>query len=374
MNKLPIPQCNPLASYKRLQPEIDEAISRVLSRGVYILGEEVSKFEEEFAEYHGGGYGVGVANGTDALELSLRALGMPVGYRVFTVSHTAVATVAAIEKAGFELVLVDIDPVSFTMCPNSLEAALSEHEKRGGAVIVVHLYGQPAPHLPEILDVSRRHGLHVIEDCSQAHGAAWRGSKLGTFGDIAAYSLYPTKNLGALGDGGICYTKNKEYSEKIRGLREYGWKQRYVSDFPGGNSRLDELQAAVLRTKLRHLDRENESRRKIAEMYRQGIQNSIVQLPLEHSEGRHVYHQFVVRSEKRDSLRNYLAEIGIGTLIHYPVPIHLQPAYRGRTCISPRGMRATEEAAMEILSLPMYPEMPSTSVERVVVALNEFRG
>ena len=372
MNSEKIPQCNPLASYARLKLEIDGAISAVLSRGVYILGEEVAKFEDEFAAYHGGGHAVGVANGTDALELSLRALGISNGSHVFTVSHTAVATVAAIEKAGAVPVIVDIDPASFTMCPRSLEAAVASHDHCGGAVIVVHLYGQPAPYLPEIMEIAARHGLRIVEDCSQAHGAVWRGTKVGTFGDVAAFSLYPTKNLGALGDGGICLTKNEGLTGKIRGLREYGWKQRYVSDFAGGNSRLDELQAAVLRIKLRHLDRENDLRRKLAGIYRYGIQNAAIQLPQENPNARHVYHQFVVRSQKRDLLREYLANEQIGTLIHYPVPIHLQPAYKGRLSLSPAGMQATEEAALEILSLPMYPEMPENYAQRVLDSLNAW--
>lgn len=373
MNSEKIPQCNPLASYARLKLEIDGAISAVLSRGVYILGEEAAKFEEEFAAYHGGGHAVGVANGTDALELSLRALGISPGSHVFTVSHTAVATVAAIEKAGAVPVLVDIDPASFTMCPCSLEAAVASHAHIGGAVIVVHLYGQPAPYLQEIMEIAARHGLRVMEDCSQAHGAEWRGTKVGTFGDVAAFSLYPTKNLGALGDGGICLTNDESLAGKIRGLREYGWKQRYVSDFAGGNSRLDELQAAILRIKLRHLDRENDSRRKLAGIYSTGIQSPFIQKPHENPDGRHVYHQFVVRSQKRDLLREYLANDQIGTLIHYPVPIHQQPAYKGRVAVSPAGMKATEEAALEILSLPMYPEMPESFAERVVAALNAWK-
>jgi dTDP-4-amino-4,6-dideoxygalactose transaminase len=373
-----IPQCNPLASYQRIKAEIDDAISKVLSRGIYILGREVGDFESEFADYQGGGRSVGVANGTDALELSLRALGISAGSPVYTLSHTAVATVAAIEKAGASPVLVDIDPKSYTMCPHSFEAAVVDGDgtppkKTGGAVILVHLYGQPAPHLPEILQIANKHGLHVVEDCSQAHGAEWTGNKVGTFGDIAAFSLYPTKNLGALGDGGICFTKNPDLAEKIRGLREYGWKQRYVSDFPGGNSRLDELQAAILRIKLRHLDRENEARRKIAAGYRAGLQNHAIHLPQEHPDGRHVYHQFVIRVEERNMLKDYLADRQIGTLIHYPVPIHLQPAYKGRISISPSGMQETERAALGILSLPMYPEMEEASVDRVIVALNDWQ-
>lgn len=374
-SRIQIPQCNPLASYHRDKAEIDAAMSAVLSRGVFILGEQVAAFEKEFADYHGGGIAVGMANGTDAIELVLRGLGVGAGSKVFTVSHTAVATVSAIESAGATPVLVDIDRISYTMCPSSLEAAIEKHGNSGAdsctnVVVVVHLYGQPAPHWHEIADLARTHNLRLVEDCSQAHGASWRGTKVGTLGDAAAYSLYPTKNLGALGDGGICLTRDADLAVKLRGLREYGWKQRYVSDFPGTNSRLDELQAAVLRVKLKRLDEDNALRRRIAQGYYSGIRNSDLKVPCESPLCRHVYHQFVVRTDKRDEFRRHLEDNGIGSLIHYPVPIHLQPAYRGRVPLSPGGLPETESAAEQVVSLPMFPELEPASVEKVVSVVN----
>jgi dTDP-4-amino-4,6-dideoxygalactose transaminase len=373
-----IPQCNPLASYQRSKEAIDAAISQTLDHGNYILGEQVSAFEQEFADYHGKGYAVGVANGTDGLELVLRALGVSEGSKVFTVSHTAVATVAAIERAGATPVLVDIDPASYTMCPASLAMAVQEHSAgsnraRQDAVIVVHLYGQAAPHLREIMDLAETAGLRLIEDCSQAHGALYCGQRVGTIGDAAAYSLYPTKNLGALGDGGVCLTRDAKLATHLKSLREYGWKQRYISEEAGVNSRLDELQAAVLRIKLRKLDEDNESRRQIAASYRAGITNQKFVLPDEAPSCRHVYHQFVVQVGARDHIRQKLSERGVGTLVHYPVPIHLQPAYKGRVLVSPSGLMHTENAASQVMSLPMFPELSAALVDTVIEIINGSR-
>jgi len=352
-------------------------MSAVLSRGVFILGEQVAAFEKEFADYHGGGFAVGMANGTDAIELVLRGLGVGAGSKVYTVSHTAVATVSAIERAGATPVLVDIDRNSYTMCSSSLEAAIEEHGNSGAdsctnAVVVVHLYGQPAPHWQEITDLANAYNLRIVEDCSQAHGAKWRGQRVGTLGDAAAYSLYPTKNLGALGDGGVCLTKDPDLASKLKGLREYGWKERYVSDFPGANSRLDELQAAILRVKLRRLDADNEARRRIAAHYRSGITNDKLHLPSEQDTCQHVYHQFVVRTAQRDEFRKHLGQNCVGSLVHYPVPIHLQPAYRGRLPLSPTGLLQTEQAAEEIVSLPMFPEMQTDEVNEVLAVVNRW--
>lgn len=373
MEPMLIPQCNPLASYQRRKADIDAAISTVLAQGRYILGDQVAAFEREFSEYLGGGHAVGVASGTDGLEMALRALGVGSGAKVYTVSHTAVATVAAIEKAGAMPVLVDIDPGSYTMCPQSLAAALAAHPcGERDVVVVVHLYGQPAVHWQAIVDLACSHGLRVVEDCAQAHGAEWCGRKVGALGDAAAFSLYPTKNLGAIGDGGVCFMRDGDLAAKLRSLREYGWKERYVSEVPGGNSRLDELQAAILRVKLKHLDADNDARRRIASLYRAGIRNPRILLPAEHEDGRHVYHQFVVRSTDRDGLREYLRGRNIGTLIHYPVPIHRQPAYEGRLPLPVPGLPETEEAASTIVSLPMFPELEDREIERVVAALNDW--
>jgi dTDP-4-amino-4,6-dideoxygalactose transaminase len=371
-----VPQSNPKASYDAHSQEIDGAISRVLSSGWYILGKEVEAFENEFAAFHGFQDSVGVGNGTDALELGLRAIGVGNGDLVFTVSHTAVATVAAIERAGAVPVLVDIDPATFTMDPQRLEDSIVRQKKTGTgrlrAIVVVHLYGHPAA-MPELLAIAKAHGLEIVEDCAQAHGAIVGEHMVGTLGTIAAFSFYPTKNLGALGDGGAVLTKDARLTERVRLLREYGWRERYVSECPGGNSRLDEIQAAVLRVKLRGLSKDNEARRATAENYAAGIENSMIGLPVVRPNVQHVFHQFVVRCRDRDSLRDHLKQKGVGTLVHYPVPIHQQPAYAGRVAVPPHGLLETEKAAAEVLSFPMFPKMTKAQGGAVVEAVNAWK-
>jgi len=366
-----IPQTDPRANYLAHQAEIDAAIAQVLMAGRYILGEPVAAFEREFAAYLGVGHAIGVASGTDALHLALRACGVGPGSHVFTVSHTAVATVAAIELAGATPVLVDIEPATFTMDPQRLEDALKRAAAGGrgarrGAIIPVHLYGHPAD-MAAILEIGRRYDLWVIEDCAQSHGAAIEGRKTGAFGDMAAFSFYPTKNLGALGDGGAVVTSDDELADRARLLREYGWRERYVSALPGLNSRLDTLQAAILRVKLRYLDAENERRRALARLYTELLQETDLRLPIERPGVRHVYHQYVVRSGRRDALQARLRERGIGTLIHYPVPVHRQPAYAGRLPFAGE-LPHTEAAAAEILSLPMFAELSDDQVRAVAAA------
>jgi dTDP-4-amino-4,6-dideoxygalactose transaminase len=369
---------DPGAGYLAHREAIDAAVRRVLESGWYILGQEVTAFEAEFARYLGVRDAVGVGSGTDALHLALRASGVGPGDGVITASHTAVATVAAIELAGAAPVLVDIDPRSFTLDPNRLEEAVAEHRRRGGraspagrlkAVIPVHLYGHPAD-MPAVMDIARRHDLIVIEDCAQAHGAAVGGRKVGTWGRLAAFSFYPTKNLGALGDGGAVVTNDPQSAERARLLREYGWRERYRSDVPGMNTRLDEIQAAVLRVKLQHLDRENARRREVARAYDAALSATPLELPRTRGDVEHVYHLYVVRSRRRDELRASLKADGIGTAIHYPAPVHLQPAYQGRLVPAGEGLPQTERACREILSLPMYPQMTDEQAayvsERVV--------
>lgn len=364
-----IPIANPLAGYLASRAEIDEAVRRVLASGRYILGPEVEAFEAEFAAYIGVRFAVGVASGTDALVLALRAAGIGPGDEVVTVSHTAVATVAAIELAGATPVLVDIEPDHYTLDPARLEAAISPRTK---AVIPVHLYGQPAD-LEPILEVSRRHGLRVIEDCAQAHGAAYRGRRVGAWGDLGCFSFYPTKNLGAFGDGGMVVTDDPELAGRLRLLREYGWSERYVSSLPGLNSRLDELQAAVLRVKLRHLEKGNCRRREIAARYSEGLTGTAVEPPRLRPNATHVFHLFVVRSKARDRLRQFLTRRGVGTAVHYPVPVHLQPAYRGRVrVVGP--LTETERAAREVVSLPIYPELTDDQVQTVIDSIRAFGG
>jgi len=358
---------NPNANYLAHKDEIDTAVSRVLNSGRYILGQEVESFENEFASYSGVKFGIGVGSGTEALHLSLRACGIGKDDEVITVSHTAVATVAAIQLCGAKPVLVDIDLDTYTINTKQVEQAITNKTK---AIIPVHLYGHPSD-MEKITEIARRYGLKVIEDCAQSHGAIYKGRKTGALGDIAAFSFYPTKNLGAIGDGGIVVTDNSEFAEKLRLLREYGWRQRYISEIPGLNSRLDELQAAILRVKLRYLDEENSKRQALASVYNERLSSSNLILPVCNSDVTHVYHQYVVRSSHRDALREFLQKKGIGTLIHYPVPVHQQPAYKNSLiCFS---MENTERAVKEIVSLPMYPELTPDSVIQVADTIAEWK-
>lgn len=359
-----IPQTDPYANYCAHKDDIDVAMTRVLDSGRYIMGEEVSSFEKEFAEYMGVNYASGVASGTDALELALRACGVGLDTIVFTVSHTAVATVAAIERTGAEAILIDIDPDTYNMDVKCLETAVTgSYDGCATAIVPVHIYGHPAD-MTSIRQIADNHELFVIEDCAQAHGASIDTRRVGTWGHMAAFSFYPTKNLGALGDAGAVVTDDLSLMEKVRSLREYGWTERYISDIPGINSRMDPLQAAILRVKLTSLDAENKQRRSHADRYRKMFYTSSVEIPYVQPGVQHVYHQYVIRTAKRDELRKYLLGRGIGTGIHYPVPIHKQPAYRGRVGAA-GDLIHTEAVANSILSLPMYPELSSTEVDRV---------
>lgn len=372
-----VPQANPRAGYLAAKAEIDTAVARVLDGGWYILGQEVAAFEAEFAAYIGASHAIGVANGTDAIVLALRGLGIGPGDAVATVSHTAVATVAAIEMTGATPVLIDIEEDGFTLDPAELEAALSGSTCGAcppvRAVVAVHLYGQAAD-IERIAALAGRHGAKLVEDCAQAHGARWNGRRLGTFGDAAAFSLYPTKNLGALGDGGIVTTGDAALAERIGALRQYGWRARYVSDIVGINSRLDELQAAILRVRLRRLDAENARRRAIAAVYDAALDGLEPIRPWRRPGAEHVFHQYVLRCPDRDGLQARLRAAGIGTNVHYPVPVHLQPAYRGRLATGPGGLGRTEAAAAAVLSLPMFPQLSDGAVEAVCDALRSADG
>ncbi len=362
-----IPQCNPKAGYLSNKSEIDKAVLRVLDSGNYILGEEVKAFEKEFAKFIGSEYAIGVASGTDALELALRAYGIGVGDRVVTVSHTAVATVSAIERCGAIPLFVDIDLMSYTMSSESLCELLDNSLlKNIKAVIPVHLYGCPS-NIESIKSVCSENKLVMIEDCSQAHGAAISGKKVGSFGEFGAFSLYPTKNLGALGDAGILVCQEHELYKKIQMLRQYGWKERYISCISGINSRLDEIQAAILRVKLKFIEQENIRRQEIAALYSRNLKCTSLILPQPRSNITHVYHQYVVRHPQRDNLKMKLHEKGIGTLVHYPLPVHLQPAYRDipRLVV----LDNTEIAANEVLSLPLYPQLSNDEIDKISEAL-----
>lgn len=355
------------AAYRRVQPAIDAAVARVLASGWYILGHELEQFEQEFAAYQGQAHAVGVASGTDALLLALRAAGIGPGDEVITVAHTAVATVAAVELAGASPVFVDIDPLTYTLDPALLPGVLSPRTR---AILPVHLYGQTADMKP-ILAFAREHGLLVIEDCAQAHGARYRGRLAGTMGDLAAFSFYPTKNLGALGDGGAVTTDRPDLAERLRLLRQYGWRERYISDIPGLNSRLDELQAAVLRVRLPLLDAENAARRKLAAVYQELLSGLPVRTPAVAAGNEAVYHLYVIETDRREALRAHLAGRRIGTGIHYPVPVHRQPAY-ARLGYGPGSLPITEAAAARILSLPMYPDLSPAAAARAAAVIASF--
>ena len=356
---------DPKASYLAHKAEIDDAVSRAIQSGWYILGTEVSSFEREFAGYLGVAEAIGVGSGTEAIHLALRTLGVGPGDGVVTVSHTAVATVAAIELAGAEPLLVDIDASTFTMEVRSLEAAIAGHRgARLKAIVPVHLYGHPAD-MPAIVDIARRHRLFVIEDCAQAHGAAIGSRKIGTWGDLACFSFYPTKNLAALGDGGALVTDNLEWMARARMLRQYGWRERYISEIAGLNTRLDELQAAVLRAKLPHLDRENARRREIAARYNAALESTPLALPRAAPGVTHVYHQYTIRTPYRDELAGFLRDRGIGAGILYPLPVHMQAAYRDRPLAVPTGLIESERACRELLCLPVQPQLTDAEVAEV---------
>lgn len=361
-------QSDPGAGYRAHEAEIDAAIKRVLHSGWYIAGNELKAFEAEFAAFLGAGQAIGVGNGTDALLLALRACGVGPGDSVLTVSHTAVATVAAIEMAGATPILADIDPESYTLDIAALRRSLDTFDTRAiKAIIPVHLYGHPVD-MPALMELAGEHGWRVIEDCAQSHGATVHGRMTGTWGDAAAFSFYPTKNLGALGDGGAVVTGDDSIAARLRLLREYGWRERYVSEIPGINTRLDELQAAILRVKLRHLAEDNARRRAIAATYSAGLAGSGLGLPAVSAGVEHVFHQYVVRTSERDHLRAALRERGVGTLIHYPMAVHEQPAYAGRIrCLG--DMQVTEAAVRQVLSLPIHPYLTDAQVAQVIAAV-----
>lgn len=367
----PVPQADPGAVYRAHKDALDEAVQRALASGWYILGQEGAAFEAEFAAWLGTARAVGCANGTDALALCLRGLGIGPGDAVAAVSHTAVATVAAIEMVGATPVLIDIDPATYTMDPAELAAVFAAPPPGlppVRAVIPVHLYGQPAD-LDAIAATARAHGAAVIEDCAQAHGATLGGRKVGTMTECAAFSLYPTKNLGAFGDAGVLATNDAALADRIGAIRQYGWRSRYVSDLVGVNSRLDELQAALLRVLLGLLDARNACRQAIAARYDAALAAASLAPPVRRAGATHVFHQYVLRTDRREAVMAALKAEGIGTGIHYPMPVHRQPAYEGRIALGPAGCRATERAAAEVLSVPLYPELTEAQVDRVATAL-----
>jgi dTDP-4-amino-4,6-dideoxygalactose transaminase len=363
-----IPSASPAAQYRAHKPAIEAAISRVLDSGAYVLGSEVESFEGSFAAYCGVDHAVGAGNGTDALILALRALGIGAGDEVVTVSHTALATVAAIIATGATPVLVDVDASSYTIDPARVEEAVGPRTR---AVVAVHLYGQPAD-LDAIEAIAKRHRLHLIEDCAQATGARYRDRRVGSIGDIACFSFYPTKNLGAIGDGGMVTTRDAALASRVRRLHQYGWNEDRETEDVGVNSRLDSLQAAILGAKLPHLDKDNASRVAIAARYAEGLSGLPLAVPAVHDGCAHVYHLYVIACDRRDALMEYLDHRGIGCGIHYPVPVHLQKGYAQRVRVAKQGLKVTEHLVRRVVSLPIYPELGDAEVERVIAAIRDF--
>lgn len=362
----------PREQYLAHKMAIDDAIERVLHADYYILGQEVEAFEAEFAAYCGVDHAVGVGNGTDALHLALRALEIGTGDEVITTAMTAVATVAAIEMSGAKAVFVDIKPENGIIDDQKIAAAITNHTR---AIIPVHLYGHAA-NMAAIMKIAEAHELAVIEDCAQATGGAIAGQKLGSFGILGCFSFYPTKNLGAIGDGGAVITNDAALAERLRGLRQYGWQNRQISKFPGYNSRLDALQAAILRAKLPYLDEDNEIRQEIAAYYVEKLTHATpLRLPKAAAKTHPVWHLFVVGCQsagERQKLKDFLTAHGIYPGIHYPMPIYLQPAYRPR--YKGLSLPATEAWGDSVLSLPIYPELPVSEVDRVIAMVCRFYG
>jgi dTDP-4-amino-4,6-dideoxygalactose transaminase len=362
----PIYTANPRAGYLAYKAEIDAAIQSVLTAPHYILGPAVESFEASFSRFIGVAHGIGVNSGTDALHLALTGLGVGRGDEVITVSHTSVATVAAIEMSGAKPVLVDVELPWFTIDP---DAAASAVGPRTRAIVAVHLYGQPAD-LTALQAICGRHGLALIEDCAQCHGASWQGRPAGSFGAAACFSFYPSKNLGAVGDGGMVVTNDGALAEKIRMLRQYGWRQPQISLMPGWNSRLGPLQAAILDVKLKHLPEIIKLRRQIASRYWEALADLPLILPVDREGSQHAYHLYVARCSTRGGLLEYLVAKGIIAGIHYAVPVHSQPAYAGR--LETHSLTNTEAIAAEILSLPLYPELTEHQQNAVISAVRDF--
>ncbi|RYG38488.1 MAG: DegT/DnrJ/EryC1/StrS family aminotransferase [Burkholderiales bacterium] len=362
-----IPQANPRASYLAQKTEIDASINRVMTGGTYLLGPETIAFEAEFAQAVGAQHAIGVANGTDALCLALRAVGVRPGDHVVTVSHTAVATAIAVLMADAAPAFVDIDPLTYTMSPADVAKTLSKLKAQGssvGAIVPVHLYGHPAD-MDAIAAVAAPYGVPVIEDCAQALGASINGRQIGSIGTAAAHSFYPTKNLGAFGDGGAVTTNNSDVANRLRSLRQYGWRdETRVSAEPGVNSRLDELQAAILRVKLTKLNANIARRRTIAAMYNEAFSTLPVARPSTAVGMQHAFHLYVLRTERRDEIKRKLESLGIATAIHYATPAHLHSTFAKQTLSLPH----TELAAQSVLSLPLYPELSDEQVQSVIDA------
>ena len=356
---------NPKSQYLAHKEEIDFAIQRVLSDGSFVLGKNVNAFEKEFSNYIGTNCCVTVGSGTDALCIGLRALDIGVGDEVIVPSHTATATVAAIKMVGAIPIFADVDPDFWTLDPASIEKLITSKSK---GIVVVHLYGNPGD-MDSIKKIAQQNNLKLIEDCAQAPGATYKSSRVGSIGDLGCFSFYPTKNLGALGDGGAITTSNLNLGEAIKKLRQYGWDENRISQFSGYNSRLDEIQAAIVRVKLKYLERDNAKRITIANQYAMHLNSLPVKLPSLRPECSHVYHLYVIDVDRRDELVKYLKAKGVVAGIHYPVPTHLMPAFAANLR---KDLIHTERIVSRVISLPIYPELSSTDQAQVIYHIKEF--
>jgi dTDP-4-amino-4,6-dideoxygalactose transaminase len=374
--KVMVPFLDLQRQYRRIDDKILSVTREVYEKGIFILGEEVSAFEGEFAQYCGARYGVGVGSGTDALYLALKAVGVKEGDEVITVANSFIATALAISFAGARPLFVDIDPDTYTMDPNALERLVKNRIVKGKgqkikAIIPVHLYGHPAE-MGSIMDIANRYDILIVEDACQAHGAEYRGRKVGSLGTVGCFSFYPTKNLGGYGDGGMAVTDDEDVYENMRLLRCYGEQKKYHHVLKGGNSRLDEIQAAILRVKLQYLDQWNNERRERARIYMRMFDDlKEITRPAEKEYARHVYHLYVIRTDEREALCAFLHRNGIETLIHYPASIHLQEAYR-ELGHREGDLPLSEKASREVLSLPCFPEITASEIEEVAGAIRRF--
>ena len=364
-----IPLVGLFDQYQTIKSEIDAAIQNIITKSAFVGGDEVRRFEAEFAAYCEARACVGVGNGTDALYLALRALGIGPGDEVITVAHTFIATSEAISMTGATPIFIDVTEDTMLMDPALIEAAITPKTK---AIVPVHLYGQSCD-MDAIMEIARKRGLKVVEDAAQAHGGRWRGQRVGSIGDAATFSFYPGKNLGAFGDAGAVVSQDEELIERIRMLANHGRLEKYTHKMEGVNSRLDGMQAAILRVKLRHLDEWNAKRRQIADAYRDQLTDRGLTLPTVHENAEPVWHLFVVRTGERERLQSLLKEEGIATGIHYPVPLHEQPAYEDRR--ASYSLPVTERAARAVVSLPMYPELSQEQIEAICSAVTSaFAG
>lgn len=360
MSAVEIPLVDLRAQHAAIAADVEDAVRKVMEQGDFILGHDVDAFEAEFAAYCGVGHAVGVDSGLSALELGLRALGIGSGDEVITPANSFIASSSAISFAGATPVWVDVDPETYCIDVDAVRRAITERTR---AIMAVHLYGHPAA-MGEVMALARQHELKVVEDACQAHGARWRGRRAGSIGDFAAFSFYPAKNLGAYGDAGMLTTDDADLAAQVRVMRNYGQRRKYEHVTMAWNRRLDTIQAAVLRVKLRHLDRWNEARRQHAALYSRLLQGCGLSLPQTRPDVEHVFHQYVLQTPERERLAARLSERGIATGMHYPVPIHLQEAYRSFGA-APGSFPVTERAALRLISLPMYAELRPDQAERV---------